>query len=218
MDQNDEAIKYIEQLEAELSHKNASIGGMNNAMQQNMNSGMNENLIVFQLEVQDLVERISHLLKGDIVKIDENGNTYYEAPEDDSLKTMNDYGVKMIMNTLEFYINRNTLLSHYDQTRIDKILFDLGNKIRMLIFINYEKMGLNTIEKQSRYPMIVINIIHTVESAYRRSLQGGERESLRSARVVTQSQPLGNNGMMSMGMGQSRRRGFNPFKVRSWMK
>lgn len=218
MDQNDEAIRYIEQLEAELNHKNASIGGMNNAMQQNMNSGMNENLIVFQLEVQDLVERISHLLKGDIVKIDENGNTYYEAPEDDSLKTMNDYGVKMIMNTLEFYINRNTLLSHYDQTRIDKILFDLGNKIRMLIFINYEKMGLNTIEKQSRYPMIVINIIHAVESAYRRSLQGGERESLRSARVVTQSQPLGNNGMMGMGMGQSRRRGFNPFKIRSWMK
>jgi len=39
--------------------------------------------------------------------------------------------------------------------------------------------------------MLTMNILHTIESAYNRSLRGGERDSLRSARVVTQTEPIG---------------------------
>ena len=212
--ENQSPEDYISQLENELNVRSGQIGQMNSALQNNIGS-MNENLIVFQLEVDELKDKIYHLLRGDILIPDENGNMIYSDSDDDSLKTLNDYGVKLIMNTLEFYLNRNTLLSHYKDERINKILFDLGNKLRKIIYINYEKMGMDTIEKQSRYPMIVLNILHSVESAYRRSLMGGERESLRSARVVTQTQPIGNGNNI---MVNQKRRGFSLLNPRSWVK
>ena len=43
-----------------------------------------------------------------------------------------------------------------------------------------------------------MNIINTVEASYNRSLNGGERESLRTARTVTQSEPLGSFGQQNM--------------------
>jgi len=170
-----------------------------------------DNLVVFQLELDNILEKIEHLLRGDIISEDENGNIIYTVPENKDLIVMNDYGVQMVMNLLSFYLNRNTILSNYKAERIYEILFDLGNELSDLIFCNYEKMGMNTQWKKSRYTFIVMNILHMVESAYFRALEGNELESLRSARVVTQSQPL---GQQQQQMQPQRKSGFslNPFK------
>ena len=126
---------------------------------------------------------------------------------------MNQYGVQLIMNLLSFYLNRNTILSNYKVERIFEILYDLGNELADLIYINYETMGMNTSEKKSRYTFIVMNILHMVESAYSRAIGGAELESLRSARIVTQSQPL--PPLSQAGVPQQKS-GFslNPFKWR----
>ena len=145
------------------------------------------NLIIWQLELDNILERIEHLLKGDIVSDDGQGNIVYKAPEDKSLIILNDYGVQLIMNVVSFYLNRNTILSNYDEVRIFEILFDLGFELADVIYINYEKIGMTSIEMKSRHEILILNILHTIESSYNRALKGGERDSLRSARVVTQS-------------------------------
>lgn len=149
------------------------------------------NLIVWQLELDNILERIEHLLRGDIIKEDKNGNISFVKPEDTRLIVLNDYGVQLIMNFISFYMNRNTILSNYREERIYEILHDLGHELADMIYINYETMGLDTVEKRSRSSMLIMNILHMIESSYNRSLNGEERESLRKARIVTQTQPLG---------------------------
>jgi len=163
------------------------------------------NLIMWQLELDNILERIEHLLRGDIVKVDKDENVTYDTPTDKSLIILNNYGVQLIMNVTSFYLNRNTILSTYDDGRIKEILYDLGNELADVVYINYEKMGMDTIEKKSRYEILILNILHTIESSYNRALSGGERDSLRSARVVTES--LATGGRLPYNMPRKKHRG-----------
>ncbi len=172
------------------------------------------NLIQWQLELDNILERIQHLLEGSVIGLDEKGNTTYIQPTDESLIILNDYGVKMIMNIISFYLNRNTILSNYKEERIQKILYDLGNKLADTIFINYEKMGLITMEKKSRYPLLVVNILNIIESSYLRALGGGERESLRTARMVNQTDSMGGHGFNGQPV---KKNGFSLMKPSSWI-
>ncbi|KKL63309.1 hypothetical protein LCGC14_2176390 [marine sediment metagenome] len=199
-------------LENELVAKDSKINELSNfAGNTVFSQAQDNNLIVWQLELDNILERIEHLLRGDIVKEDEEGNIIYTQPNDKGLIILNDYGVGLIMNIISFYLNRNTILSDYMPDRIYEILFDLGNELSDVIYINYEKMGMDSIQKKSRSEILVINILHTIESAYNRALKGGERDSLRSARVVTQTQPIGGvNQMMQMQRPKARGGILNP--------
>ncbi len=208
-----EELKYLEGLEAEIKAKDGKINELGAYATSSMYGGVQqENLIVFQLELDNIMERIEHLLKGNILKEDEAGNITYDAPEDTTLIVLNDYGVQLIMNVISFYLNRNTILSNYKDVRIFEILYDLGNELADLVYINYEKMGLDTVEKRSRSPVLIMNILHMIESTYNRSLGGEERDSLRSARVVTQNQPIGSGQMQQPMMEKKRRWSLNPFR------
>ena len=180
--------EYLDQLEAQGKEKDNKISELSGyAANTQFNQNQDSNLIIWQLELDNILERIEHLLRGDVVVEDGEGNASYEAPTDTSLIILNDYGVKLIMNVISFYLNRNTILSNYNSERINDILFDVGYELSDTIYINYEKMGMTTREKKSRYGLLVLNILHTIESCYNRALSGGERDSLRSARVVTQT-------------------------------
>ncbi len=208
-------LKYLEGLEAEIKVKDGKINELGAYATSSMYGGQQqENLIVFQLELDNIMERIEHLLKGDILREDAEGNLTYTVPKDTTLIVLNDYGVQLIMNVISFYLNRNTILSNYKDDRIFEILYDLGFELADLVYINYEKMGLDTVEKRSRSSVLIMNILHMIESTYNRSLGGEERESLRTARVVTQSQPLGGGGiqMQQPMMEKKRRWSLNPFR------
>ena len=182
---SDEHLDYLEKINKDQANKLNDLSGY--ASSTITNQSQDNNLIVWQLELDNILERIEHLLKGEIIKDDGAGNIDYVAPKDKSLIILNDYGVQLIMNIISFYLNRNTILSRYGDDRIKEILFDLGNELSVVIYINYEQMGMTSMEKKSRYEILVLNILHTIESSYNRALAGGERDSLRSARVVTQN-------------------------------
>ena len=187
-----EHLALLEQAMKEKDNKINELSGF--ASNTVFNQNQDNNLIIWQLELDNILERIEHLLKGDIIKDDGEGNITYEIPEDKSLVILNNYGSQLIMNIISFYLNRNTILSNYDDKRIYEILFDLGNELADVVYINYEKMGMTSMEKKSRHEILILNILHTIESAYNRSLGGGERDSLRSARVVTQNLTPGGLG------------------------
>jgi len=194
-----EADTYIDILERE----NRDLKGRSEHTEQAAGSIFSQNqdgnLIEFQLELDNILERIEHLLKGEKLEIDGDGNQEYKEPENKDLIVLNDYGVQLLMNVISFYLNRNTILSNHKEERIYEILYDLGIELSDLIYASYEKMGLDSEYKRARYPMLVMNILHTVENSYNRSLHGGERDSLRSGRIVTQNQPIGQGPMGSYG-------------------
>lgn len=192
----DETANYITALENKIGERDNKINELTGTVSSTIFSqAQDNNLIVWQLELDNILERIEHLLKGDVITDDGNGNLVYTVPEDTSLIILNNYGVQLVMNVISFYLNRNTILSNYGWERIRAILHDLGHELADVIYINYEQMGLTSTEKKSRAELLVLNILHTIESAYNRSLGGGERESLRSARIVHQNiNPVGSMG------------------------
>ncbi len=191
----DEKDQYIEKLEAEVTKRgteNAQVtqGAISSSM---FGSMQDPNLIEFQLELNDILERIERLLKGQKVEVDAEGNARYVEPKDKSLRVFNDFGVQFLMDILSFYLNRNTMLTFHKEERINKIIFDIGTEISDQVFLNHKKMGLDSPEKYRRYPLIVLELVHTIENVYNRSLMGGERKSLRTMMSVTQSVPLRDN-------------------------
>lgn len=198
-----EALAMLEQGGGDGNQPGMSAQAYNNIQSQE------NNLIVWQLELDNILERLEHLLRGDILKEDGKGGIDYVAPTDTRLIILNDYGVQLIMNFISFYLNRNTILSNYKEERIYEILHDLGYELADLVYINYETMGLDTVEKRSRSSVFVMNILHMIESSYNRALAGEERDSLRKARIVTQNQPLSPSGSL---IPQQSTFTLNPFK------
>ncbi len=207
----EEELSALGQLAQELGESQQGGSDLTPQIYNQLNNA-DPNLIVWQLELDNILERIEHLLKGDILKDDGEGNIVYTTPENRDLVVLNEYGVQLIMNIISMYLNRNTILSNYTDVRIFEILYDVGNELADLIYINYEKMGLDTVEKKARSNVLVMSMLHMIESSYNRALGGDEKNSLRTARVVTQTQPLGNPNIHSSQ--PARRFSLNPFGKR----
>ena len=88
------------------------------------------------------------------------------------------------------YVNRNTILADYDPEEIKEKVFDFGIELNNLIFMKYEDFGLTTIEKRKNYPMLVRELIDMVHSTYTRAKYGRERDSLRTARQIAQTEQI----------------------------
>lgn len=212
MNEESEMNQYLNDMSEQLSESKKREKELGTALQTQMGllgGEEHDNLIKFQLDLKEDMDRLYHLLKGDRIGYDDNGDIVYLPQEDPDLIPFSDFGVQLIMNVMSFYLNRNTLLSNYDEKTINWKVYDVGIELSDLIFNKYEVM-MNTSpskdpveikehlrEKIKLYPMIIRELVDTIHSAYLRSLHGGERESLRTARTVTQTEPIGNAYNMS---------------------
>jgi len=184
-----EVESLIGRYEQELNKKTAETAQLQAS---SMFSGHQDpNLIEYQLELNDIKEQIEHLLKGHIIKINAEGEPYYDEPDNENSKVFNERGVQFIMNMISPYLNRNTILSNYSEQRIAQIIHSVGDELTSQIFMNYEEFGMDTPFKKKRYPETVKKITHMIESAYNRALGGRELDSLRTARTVMQSERMG---------------------------
>lgn len=148
-----------------------------------------DNLIKWQLELNDILERAEHILREDVVVI-ERGKMTWKANPNPEKKIFNEYGVQEIMRILSMYINRNTILSDYQPNEICDKVFDFGKEVNDLVYMKYEDFGLDTLPKRKNYPMLIRELIDIVHSAYKRALYGGERDSLRTARQISQQESI----------------------------
>ena len=103
-----------------------------------------KNLVQEQLSLADELETIEHLLRGDILKsVDVEGGGKVQdwvASKDSSTIILTEHGVHLIMNTIMFYLNKNTLLSNYQEELINKKMEDFSNALSDAIFMEYEKV------------------------------------------------------------------------------
>jgi len=167
------------------------------------------NLVQWQLEINSILEILEHSLKGDKPTFQDGDMVWKEAHENDRI--LNDKGVDNLMAIAYANVNRNTILSNYKESDINLIVYDLGLAINDNILCNYEKYGMTTTEKRSKYRSIVLMFVNMVRSAYLRALNGGERESLITARQVIQNDNMGMN-MGRNGMPIKERGLLNPLR------
>lgn len=148
-----------------------------------------DNLIKWQLELDNILERCEHILRGDKL-IFENGSLIWTKNTNPKDNILNEYGVQEVIRILSMYLNRNTILSDYDDEEIRFKVLDFGRELNDLFFMKYEEMGLIGLEKRKNYPMLLREMVDIVHSSYKRALHGGEKRSLREARQITQSETL----------------------------
>ena len=160
-----------------------------------------DNLIKWQLELDNILERCEHILRGDKLKFNNGNLIWTENPNPDE-NILNDYGCQEVMRVLSMYLNRNTILSDYDDPEIREKVLDFGRELSDLFFMKYETMGLTTLEKRKNYPMLVREMVDIVHSSYKRALHGGEKRSLREARQITQTEAIAGGVTVNAGGGQ----------------
>jgi len=168
----------------------------------------------YQLEVNDILSRVEHILRGDIIKITKEGVEWIEL-EDKNDQLLNEKGIQAILKTLSMYVNRNTILSDFTEKDIHNIVYDFGMELVDLFYMRYQEFGMTTDEKRKNFPMIMREIIDVVNATYCRAKEGGERRSLGTSRQIIENSAYQNQGGMGMagGFSQKKKSILNPF---SW--
>ncbi len=169
-----------------------------------------------ELAVEDnykdfLLNELKKGLRGKNKKFVSRGNATKDIPDPERIN-LNEYGISEIMNTLSMYINKETFLSYYKEDRINEIMADIGDELNKFLLINGKLMGLDTEYKKTKYPLMVVTILHTIESAYRRALMGNENRGTREGILITQHQPQSG---MAMPM-QAQKKRWSPFDKSTW--
>lgn len=94
-----------------------------------------------QLDLSEELERIEHLLRGHVIKYDsKTGEKKWVEPDDNDMVVLSEYGIHLVLNSITWYINKNTLLSNYDEATILSKMEDFSGDLADTIFIEYEKV------------------------------------------------------------------------------
>jgi hypothetical protein len=145
---DNEISEALKEIEIEEQHK-----GMMNQQRQytqqmsSMNSAFapqnQDNLIKWQLELDNILERAEHILRGDKLEFDSYRNLIWNRNTNPDDNILNEYGVSEVMRILSMYLNRNTILSDYEPEEINIKVLDFGRELNDLFFMKYEEMGLD---------------------------------------------------------------------------
>ena len=204
--------KYIQVLEEE----NALLKGKDIGTAVNLSAygsaTKNENLITFQIETTELLNKLEHFYKGEYIGTLKNGrDTGWVKPTDKKQIPLNDFGVNAMMEIVSKYVDKNTTLSYYSEMRIYEILGDLGEELVIYILSNYEKMGMDDNFKKTKFRLLVITTLHMIESTYRKAIAGQTIKEINQSRIITQSDLMGRSPPQ-----MPTRKKFNVFNPRTW--
>ena len=139
--QTERALDSAEQAIREAQIQ-ADAAKLNQAQQEVMVQQEDRGMISEQLDVGEVLERIHHLLRGYVLKKDDDGIVKWTAPINNDMIILSEYGVNYIMGAVQWYLNKNTLLSNYDDKQIDGKMEDLATTMVDDVFMEYDKMFL----------------------------------------------------------------------------
>lgn len=181
----------IEDLSKRLQHAQGKNIELGSAISHSSYSGQDANLIQYQIDNTEMLEQLEHFYRGEYIGV-EGKNQVWKKPKDPEMITFNEFGVSALMEIVTKYVNKNTSLSYYSEERIYEILGDLGDELILFILCNYEKMGMDTYFKKTKFRIIIVTTLHIIESCYRKAIRGRTSDDINQSRIVTQSDVLGN--------------------------
>jgi len=130
-----------EQEQRNISLKN-QLEDSNNAIYQQAKSleDRDQNIAQEQLDLTAELDRINHLLRGEVLQENESGVLKWITPKDKEMIILSEYGVHLILSTIQWYLNKNTLLSNYKDEMINAKMEDFAGELTDTIFMEYEKI------------------------------------------------------------------------------
>ncbi len=205
--------KYIDALEQENKDLKGQAVQRETTMH-SMGSGTNknENIITYQIETGELLDKLEHFYRGEYIGTLANGDKDWVKPEDKTQIPLNDLGVGAMMEIVSKYIDKNTALSYYSEMRIYEIMADLGDELNLFILSNYERMGMDDKFKKTKFRLLIVSTLHTIESTYRKAIAGEMSKRINESRIITQSDFTGDRSSPQM----PQRRKFNIFNPRTY--
>ena len=126
--------------------------------------GINE-----QIEVESILIDIYHMLKQDRMVLKNGTFDWEEIPM--KQRTFSEWGVEELMKILKFYVNKNTLLSNYDEKQIPRLMLTFLDEVNDLFLLKYEHLFvetsfeeckeiiLNRIKEKKKLKMFALEII-----------------------------------------------------------
>jgi hypothetical protein len=196
-----QALKEIEKEELQGSYGNIQQQRSNDPRQSSQLSSFSakaeDNIVRWQLELNDILERAEHILKGDVPAF-KDGHIIWEKSKTPLNNPLNEVGVQEIMKILALYVNRNKVLADYSNEEINFKVFDFGRAINNLIFMRDFEFGMDTEEKRKTYEMLVTEMKDIVHDTYKRALDGAEKRSLRE--MITVSQNSSTSAQLGQGL------------------
>lgn len=90
-----------------------------------------------QLEVNEILEEAYHMLRQDVYT-DVEGKMTWLPIKDKKERSLTDWGVDRIMQVLKSYINKNTLLSNFNEEQINRRMLKFMLAMNGLMLMKYE--------------------------------------------------------------------------------
>jgi len=137
-----EVNRYLELMQKELEEeKLRRLDYQNQLSKASSFSSQNEQgLVQYQLDLGKDMDRIFHILSGDFIGVASDRSEVWMPSKDDRDRILSEYGVSQLMNIISFYINKNTLLSYYDDMDLITLkVHNFGIELIDLLFNKYEK-------------------------------------------------------------------------------
>ena len=178
-DQIQEIINRADKVEAD----NVKLSQALNVMGSDKREG---NFLHHQISTEDMIDKLEHFYRGDKQGYNADGDLVWKKQKNKELITFNEFGVTSLMEIIVKYIDKNTLLSSYTEDRIYQIIADLGKELILFILCNYEKMGMDTHFKKTKFRLIITTTTHIIESTYRRAIGGKTLLEINQSRVIGQ--------------------------------
>lgn len=97
-----------------------------------------KNLAETQLEVDTILAEVYHLLKQDVYTDVGEGKFEWKSIKDSKERVLTDYGVERLMQVMKSYINKNTLLSNFDDKMINRRMLQFLTTMNGLMMMKYE--------------------------------------------------------------------------------
>jgi len=113
------------------------LANQNQQMQYQMEE-VEKNLAEAQLDCEETLTKIYHLLKQDILKPNEQGVLEWKPIADAKKRVLTEEGVDKIMQVIQSYINKETLLSNFDDKMIARRMLKFCLSLNALMFMKYE--------------------------------------------------------------------------------
>lgn len=97
-----------------------------------------KNLAESQLDCENTLTNIYHLLKQDVLKPNEEGVLEWKEIKDLKKRVLTEEGVEKIMQIMQSYINKETLLSNFDDKMIARRMLEFSLSLSAVLFMKYE--------------------------------------------------------------------------------
>lgn len=133
---------FLEQMQQEIdkARLNGDMQHLTRLQQDAFLEKEEKSMIKEQLDLSDQITRIDYLLKGFSLQPNVDGELVWTAPISEDMKVFSDYGIQLVMNTICFYLNQNTLLSNYKEEEIKHKMLEFTKELIYAVYMNYEKV------------------------------------------------------------------------------